>query len=337
VSAGPAPAPRSAGQVRWGVLATGGIAHLMTRDLLTHGHRVIAVGSRSPSAAADFAAEHGLDRWHGSYDDLLGDPDVDVVYVATPHHVHAENALAALGAGKHVLVEKAFTLNARQAQEVVDEAARRDLLVMEAMWSRFLPHMAFIRDVVASGRLGEVRSVHADHTQKLPDDPRHRLNDLALGGGALLDLGAYPLSFAHDLLGPVAEVSASATLGETGVDVEVATTLRHEGGALSTSFSSMRTRGRNQAVVLGTEGRIDVEPVWYAPCQVVVRDAEGHESERFDGRVSGRGMQYQAAEVERLLVAGETASAVLPPRESVAVMATMDRVRRAIGLRYPDE
>ena len=169
------------------------------------------------------------------------------MYVATPHSLHAENALAALAAGKHVLVEKAFTLNADQAREVAREAADRRLLVMEAMWTRFLPHMAFVREVAASGRLGKVCSVHADHTQKLSDDPAHRLNDLALGGGALLDLGVYPLSFAHDLLGPVAEVSASATMRETGVDADVATTLRHVGGGLSTSFSSSRTRGRNVA------------------------------------------------------------------------------------------
>jgi predicted dehydrogenase len=331
------PHPRSRGDVRWGILATGGIARLMTRDLLQHGHRVTAVGSRTSEAAAAFAAEHEIPRAHASYAALVADPEVDVVYVATPHPAHAENSLAALAAGKHVLVEKAFTLNADQARAVAREAAARGLLVMEAMWTRFLPHMAFVRDVVASGRLGEVHSVHADHTQKLPDDPAHRLNDPALGGGALLDLGVYPLSFAHDVLGPVTEVSASATMRETGVDADVATSLRHAGGGLSTSFSSSRTRGRNVASVLGTEGRIDIEAVWYSPAAVVVRDAKGHEVDRFDQPVTGRGMQYQAAEVERVLAAGETSSPLMTPDDSVAVMETMDRVRAAIGLRYPGE
>lgn len=337
MTSSPEASPRSRGEVRWGILATGGIAHLMTRDLLLHGHRVVAVGSRRPEAATTFAAEHGIHRAHASYDALLADPEVDVVYVATPHHLHAMNAMAALAAGKHVLVEKAFTLNADQARAVVREAADRQLLVMEAMWTRFLPHMAFLRDAIASGRLGEVCSVHADHTQKLPDDPAHRLNDPALGGGALLDLGVYPLSFAHDVLGPVIEVSASATMRETGVDADVATTLRHEGGGLSTSFASSRTRGRNVASVLGTDGRIDIEAVWYSPSTVVVRDAKGLEVERFEQSVSGRGMQYQAAEVERVLAAGGTSSPLLTPEESVAVIATMDRVRAAIGLRYPGE
>lgn len=329
--------PRSRGEVRWGILATGGIAHAMTRDLLLHGHRVTAVGSRRPEAARAFAAEHGIERAHASYDELLADPEVDVVYVATPHSLHADNALAALAAGKHVLVEKAFTLNAGQAREVVREAADQKLLVMEAMWTRFLPHMAFVRGVAASGRLGEVCSVHADHTQKLSDDPAHRLNDLTLGGGALLDLGVYPLSFAHDILGPVAKVSASATMRETGADTDVATTLRHVGGGVSTSFSSSRSHGRNVASVLGTEGRIDIEAVWYSPTVVVVRDANGQEVDRFDQSVSGRGMQYQAAEVERVLAAGELSSPLLTPEHTVAVMETMDRVRDAIELRYPGE
>jgi predicted dehydrogenase len=309
----------------------------MTRDLVAHGHRVTAVGSRDAGAAQAFADEHGLARAHGSYDRLLADPEVDVVYVATPHHLHAENASAALRAGKHVLVEKAFAINAAEAQAVVDDAAGLGLLVMEAMWTRFLPHMAFVREVIASGRLGRVHSLHADHTQKLSDDPAHRLNNPRVGGGTLLDLGVYPISFAHDVLGPVAEVEATASMGPTGVDTEVATILRHEGGGLSTSFSSMRTRGRNVATVLGTEGRLDIEPVWYSPAPAVVRDAAGREVERFEQPVSGRGMQYQAAEVERLIAAGETASPLLPPEETVAVVGTLDRVRAAIGLRYPGE
>jgi predicted dehydrogenase len=333
----PEPTPVSDGSIRWGILATGGIARAFTRDLLAHGHRVTAVGSRSADSARAFAGEFGIERAHPSYDDLVGDPDVDVVYVATPHNFHAANALAALEAGKHVLVEKAFTLNAHEARSVVEAARSRGLLVLEAMWTRFLPHMAFVRSVVGSGRLGEVRSLHADHTQRLPADPAHRLNNPHLAGGALLDLGVYPLSFAHDLLGPPVEVTARGTLKETGVDASVATVLRHEGSAISTSYSSSQTRGPNTAVVLGTEGRIDIAATWYAPAAVTVRDADGEVVERFDQPVSGRGMQYQAAEVERLLSSGQTASPLMTPEDSIAVMATMDAVRAAIGVRYPGE
>ena len=337
MSTSPAPAPLSAGEVRWGILATGGIARTFTRDLLDHGHRVTAVGSRAVQSARSFADEFGIRTAHGSYDGLVADPDVDVVYVATPHSSHAANALAALANGKHVLVEKAFTVNAVEARAVVDAAARADRLVLEAMWTRFLPHMTFVRDVVGSGRLGEIRSLHADHTQRLSSDPAHRLNDPHQAGGALLDLGVYPLSFAHDLLGAPVEVAARGTLRATGVDAAVATILRHGGGALSTSFSSSESRGPNTAAVLGTEGRVDIDAVWYAPSAVTVRDADGEVVERFEHPVSGRGMQYQAAEVERLLTSGETVSPSMTPQDSVAVMATMDQIRAAIGVRYPGE
>ena len=331
------PAPVSAGRFGWGILATGGIARAFTRDLLRHGHRVVAVGSRNLESARAFAAEFGIGRAHGSYDDLVADPDVDVVYVATPHNLHAANATAGLQNGKHMLVEKAFTVTAAEARAVVDLARSRQLLVIEAMWTRFLPHMAFVRSVVASGRLGAIRSLHADHTQRLPSDPAHRLNNLNLAGGALLDLGVYPLSFAHDILGAPVEVTATGFMKDTGVDAAVATILRHQSGAISTSYSSMETRGPNVATILGAEGRIDIGPVWYAPAEVTVRDADGEVVDRFADRVSGRGMQYQAAEVERLLTVGEHASPLMTPEDSVAVMATMDAVRAAVGVRYPGE
>ena len=328
---------RSGGAVGWGILATGGIARLFTRDLVTHGHRVEAVGSRSAASAQSFAAEFGIPRAHGSYESLVADPQVDVVYVATPHNFHAANALLALRAGKHVLVEKAFTLNAAQAQEVVDVGAANGRLVMEAMWTRFLPHMHQVRSWIRAGRIGEVRSLHADHTQSLPRDDAHRLNDPALAGGALLDLGVYPISFAHDLLGPVHEVHAVATFKPTGVDGSVATVLRHAGGAVSTSFSSAETRGPNRATVLGAGGRIEIGATWYAPAPVTLHGVDDRLVDRFDEPVTGRGMQLQAKEVERLLSRGEAASALMSPAGSVAVMATMDAVRSRIGLRYPEE
>jgi predicted dehydrogenase len=327
----------SAGQVRWGVLATGGIARAFTADLLMHGHRVTAVGSRSQSSARAFAERFSLPRAHGSYEDLLADPEVDVVYVATPHTLHADNALAALAHGKHVLVEKPFTVDAAQARAVLDSARSRGLVALEAMWTRFLPHLAFVRAAVRSGRLGEVRWLHADHTQALPADPAHRLNDPALGGGALLDLGVYPLSFAHDLLGAPVEVSASGRLKDTGVDADVATVLRHAGGAVSTSFSSSVARGPNTAVVLGTAGRLELDAVWYTPTTVTLRDAGGEVVERFAEPVTGRGMQHQAAELERLLAAGETVSPLLPPQATLEVMTVLDDVRAALGVRYPGE
>lgn len=329
--------PRSEGAVGWGILATGGIARVFTQDLLAHGHRVEAVGSRSLASAEGFASSYGIPRAYGSYEELVGDPRIDVVYVATPHNLHADNAKLALGAGKHVLVEKAFTLNAAQAREVIGCAAGHGLLVMEAMWTRFLPHMAQIRAWVAEGRIGEVRSLHADHTQRLPLDDGHRLNNPALAGGALLDLGVYPISFAHDLLGPVEALHARATFKPTGVDGSVATILQHVGCAVSTSYSSSETRGPNRATILGTQGRIEIDATWYAPARVTLYDVDNLVLDVFDEPVTGRGMHFQAAEVERLLGRGETASPLMGPADSVSVMATMDAVRARIGLRYPEE
>ena len=321
----------------WGILATGGIARLFTKDLKAHGYHVQAVGSRTLKSAEAFAEEFEVPQAYGTYEGLVGDPEVDVVYVATPHNFHASNARLALEHGKHVLVEKAFTMTAREAREITELAQERGLVVMEAMWTRFLPHMADVRTLVAEGAVGEVRSLHADHTQHLPFAETHRLNDLNLGGGALMDLGVYPISFAHDILGPPVDVVARATFKQTGVDASVATIFTHGGDAISTTYSSMETRGRNQATILGTNGRIEIAGTWYAPATVTLHDARGVLVQEFSTPVTGRGMQFQAAEVERLIRAGATAGTLMAPQDSIRVMETMDRIRDAINLRYPGE
>ncbi len=323
--------------LRWGILATGGIAHAFTNDLTTAGLTVAAVGSRSIESAERFASEHGIPRAHGSYEDLAGDPDIDIGYVATPHPSHAENAILLLQAGKHVLVEKPFTLTEAEAAAVRDVAAERGLLVMEAMWTRYLPHMVRIRELLAEGALGEIRAVTADHTQQISDDPAHRLNALELGGGALLDLGIYPISFAWDILGAPTSIIASGRLGETGADTEVATVFTHRGGALSSTLSSSRAVGANTAHIIGTTARIDIDRVWYTPTSFRLTAPDGTVLESYESQVDGRGMQYQALAAEALVASGLTDSDLLPIAESVAIMGTLDEVRRIIGVRYPSE
>ena len=323
--------------LHWGILATGGIAHAFTSDLRTAGLDVAAVGSRRVESAREFAAKYDIPHAHGSYEELVSDPTVDIVYIATPHPGHVDNALLALDHGKHVLVEKPFTLNETEAAIIRDRAAEKGLLAMEAMWTRYLPHMVRIREIIAAGTLGELRVVSADHTQKISTDPTHRLNALELGGGALLDLGIYPISFAVDVLGLPESVSAVARLSDAGSDAEVATVFVHRDGALSTTVSSSRAAGANTAQIIGTEARIEIDRVWYTPTSFRVVTPDGDVIEEFTTSIEGRGMQYQAEAAERFVAAGATSSDVLPIDETVAIMGVLDEVRRQIGVVYPGE
>ncbi|TLM82222.1 Gfo/Idh/MocA family oxidoreductase [Pseudarthrobacter sp. NamE2] len=324
----------SDGQLRWGILGTGFIAGLQVQDLLDNGFTVQAAGSRSLETSKAFTSRHGIATAHGSYEDLVADPDVDVVYVATPHVFHHANALLALNAGKHVLVEKAFTINVREARDIVDLATEKGLVALEAMWTRFLPHMAHLRKILADGLLGDVRKVVASHNQDLPKDPAHRLNDPALGGGALLDLGVYPISFAFDVFGAPQRILASAAMAATGVDRQTAAIFEYADGQQALVDCALDTAGNNRAAIIGTAGWVEIDSVWYNPVPFTRYDISGNVVERFDRPVKGRGMQYQAAELERLVREGATAGNLLPPCESVAIMAAMDEIRRQVGLSY---
>lgn len=323
--------------IRWGILATGWIARTFTRDLLLTGHNVAAVGSRSQASADTFAAQFSLPRAHASYEALSADPDVDAVYIASPHPQHAANARLMLKAGKHVLIEKPFALNAREAQELVDLAEAKGLVVLEAMWTRFLPHMVRLREIIAAGAIGTVRSVIAEHTMALPEDPGHRINDLALGGGAFMDLGIYSVSFAHDILGAPESIQSTARFKATGVDAQVATMCSHAGGATSFTLSASDTGGQNGARILGTRGHIEIAGNWCQPTSFQVFNADGVPVDAFSAEVTGRGMYFQADEMERLIGAGQIAGDIMPPSATVAVLRTMDVVRGQIGLRYPGE
>lgn len=329
-------------RIGWGILGAGYIAGHFARDLKLEGLTVAAVGSRSKDSARAFAAEHGIPAAHGGYEALVADPGVDVVYVATPHPFHAEHALLALRAGKHVLVEKPFALNAAQARTVLVEAQARGLLVLEAMWTLFLPHLVRLRHWISEGRLGELRTVLADHGQLLPSHPEHRANNAWLGGGALLDLGVYPVSLAVDLLGAPAEVRAVSTPLGTGVDAQTSILLRSHARAGSREAHAvlqcgLDARGPSRASVIGTSGRVDIPGVWYRPAPLELFDAGDTLVERWDRTVPGRGMQFQALEAERCIRGSLTASPVLPPQQTVAVMEVLDAVRAQIGLVYPQE
>ncbi len=323
------------GTLRWGILGPGGIAGAQASDLVQSGFTISAVGSRSRDSAAAFAAKYGIPNVHEGYEALVADPEVDIIYVATPHSFHYEQARLALAAGKHVLVEKAFTVTREQAEILAKIAKESGLVLLEAMWTRYLPHMVRLREVIAAGTIGEVRMVVAEHLQKLPSDPSHRLRDPALAGGALLDLGIYPISFAWDILGAPDSVLAQGSLTETGVDRQVAVILGYEGGKQASIQMALDAAGPNVATVIGTDGWIELDSTWYTPTTVTVRASDGSVLETFNPPVTGRGMQFQAAEMERLIEAGLTEGEILPVSETAAIMGTLDEVRRQIGLEYP--
>jgi predicted dehydrogenase len=323
--------------LRWGILGTGWIARHMTSDLAINGSTVTAVGSRTQGKADAFATEYGIPNAHGSYESLVADPDVDVIYVATPHPSHVGDATLALNAGKHVLLEKPYTINAAEARIVADLARERGLVVLEAMWTRWMPHMIRLREIIAAGTLGDVRTVIVDHNQKLSQDPSHRLQDPALGGGALLDLGIYPVSFAWDVFGAPSSIHAISSPTPTGVDRQTAMLFGYPDGQQAVMHTASDTYGPNTAAVIGTKAWVQIDSVWYNPTTMRVIDPDDLVLEEFDGRTEGRGMQFQAAELERIVASGRLEDDILPPSQSVAIMESLDTIRSQIGLRYPSE
>jgi predicted dehydrogenase len=312
--------------VRWGVLGTGGIAATFAADLeLTDSGVVTAVGSRTRESADRFADRFGVDRRHASYEDLVADPEVDVVYVSTPHPMHHDNAILALRAGKPVLVEKAFTMNAGEARDVVRVARENGLFAMEAMWTRFLPHTAVIREWLASGVLGEIVTVTADHGQWFAQDRDFRLFAPELGGGALLDLGVYPVSFASFVLGTPSRVLAAIDPAFTGVDGQTSMIFGYEGGAQAVLNCTLRAKSPTRAAIVGTDARIELDGDFYAPTSVTLITRDG-EPTRVESTHEGRGLRHEADEVARCLAAGELESPLMPLDETISIMETMDAV-----------
>ncbi|MEV4142945.1 Gfo/Idh/MocA family oxidoreductase [Amycolatopsis sp. NPDC049691] len=314
--------------LRWGIMGTGGIAGAFAEDLkLTDSGVVAAVGSRTAESAERFADARGVPTRHSSYEALANDPDVDVVYVATPHPLHHGNARLALEAGKPVLVEKPFTMNAEEARDLVALAKERNLFLMEAMWTRFLPHIRHIRELLPS--LGDVVTVAADHGQWFAEDPAFRLFAPELGGGALLDLGIYPVSFASMVLGTPDRVAAMATPAFTGVDAQMSMLFGYPNGAQAVLNCTLSAVSPTTAVVVGTDARIEVDGPFYAPASFTLVPREG-ERVRHEYVDEGRGLRHQADEVARLLAAGDTESPLMPLAETVSIMTTMDRVLTAV-------
>ncbi|MEO9181096.1 MAG: Gfo/Idh/MocA family oxidoreductase [Acidimicrobiales bacterium] len=312
--------------LKWGIIGTGGIARTFARDLALTGVGVVsAVGSRTLRSADAFASEYAIPRGYGSYEQLVADAEVDVVYVATPHPMHYENATLALEQGKPVLVEKAFTMTSDEARRLVASAREKRLFLMEAMWTRFLPNIFALRALVARGELGRIVSVEADHGQWFISDPAFRLFNPALGGGAMLDLGVYPVSFASMVLGTPSRVAALTQPAFTGVDGSVAMVFGYESGAQAVLSCTSAARTPTRASISGTDARIEIAGSFYAPGPFTLVQRNGDE-QNFEFESVGRGLHYEAREVARCIEEGLLESPLMPLDETISIMGTMEQV-----------
>ncbi|MDX9953588.1 MAG: Gfo/Idh/MocA family oxidoreductase [Anaerolineae bacterium] len=356
-----------ADNLRWGILGTGAIAQQFARGLrVLPDARLVAVGSRTAESAERFGHAFDIPRRHADYRALAEDPDVDVIYIATPHTLHAENTLLCLRAGKAVLCEKPFALNAAEAQMMIAEARARRLFLMEAMWMRYLPAMVQVRRWLAEGVIGDVRMVMADFGFRTSFDPQSRLLDPALGGGALLDVGIYPVSLAFMVLGTPQLITGAAHLGVTGVDEQSAWIFAYPQGQLAVLSAAVQTTTPTEARILGTKGAIHIHAPMYRPERLTLtrqglanfpsrlpagiksfgralglnrlwrrlRSAGGND---YHFPLHGNGYNYEADEVARCMREGRLESALMPLDETLVIMETLDQLRAQWGLVYPGE
>jgi predicted dehydrogenase len=322
------------GNTRWGIIGTGKIAKEFAAALHdTPGAVLAGVASRSSASAEAFAQEHGVAQAYGSYQALVDSPDIDLVYIATPHTEHAANALMALDAGKGVLCEKPFTMNHAEAGQVVEKARAKNLFLMEAMWSRFMPALAEVQRIIASAEIGRVNQVTADFGFTAAFDPAHRLFNRELGGGALLDLGIYPLSIAAALLGPVTSVTAQAEIGATGVDLTTGFILRHEGGGVSACACSLTAHTPVELTVSGPGGFIRMNSRFHHPESITVTRADGV-ARTIATPFLGNGYVHEVIEAQRCWQAGMMESPGMTHADTLALMKVLDTIRAQIGLAY---
>lgn len=321
---------------RWGILGTGRMAAAFAADAVhAQDSTVVAVGSRTSASAASFADRFAIAHPHGSYADLLADPEVDAVYLATPHPQHHLLALQTIAAGRAVLVEKSFTVTLAAAEEVVEAARTAGVFCMEAMWTRFQPAVVEAARLIETGEIGEVRAVQADLGAHRPFDPTDRLFDPALGGGAILDLGVYPVHLATQFLGAPRLVAAVGSRYPNGVDGTVSLTLDHGSGRSSSLICSLESQTPGRATILGTRGTIELEPRFHHPTDLVLR-RHGDDPVRMHLPPPGRGYSLEMDEVSRCLAAGLTESPAMPLADTLTVQAVLQEALDQLGIGLTD-
>jgi predicted dehydrogenase len=323
--------------IRWGILATGEIAHQFAADLpAADGAELLAVGSRELAKAEKFAGQFKIPRCYNSYDKLLADKDIDAIYVATPHPLHVENTIAALQAGKAVLCEKPFAVNAAEARRMIAAARQHRRFCMEAMWTRFLPVHVRLRELLGQGAIGQVQMLTADFGFASSPEKEDRLFNPAMAGGSLLDVGVYPIALSFMVLGPPSRIIAQACIGPTGVDERAAMIFRYGTGALALLSSAIATATPQEAILCGSEGRIRLPRPWWRGEKIILSRPD-REDEVIELPIVGNGLHYEADEVARCLRKGLRQSRIMPLAETLKIARTMDRIRRQWKLSYPFE
>ncbi len=321
---------------KWGILGCGHIAHKFAEALnRLEQAELYAVASSDRKRADEFRNLHHASTSYGSYEAMLDDPEVEIVYVATPHSHHYLHTRMSLEAGKAVLCEKAFTIDAAELEELIDLAGRKKLFLMEALWTRFLPHINKAMSLIAEGAIGTLNMVQADFGFKADFIPEKRLFNRDLGGGALLDIGIYPVFLAYLLLGFPEQVEAIAAIGTTGVDEQIAISMRHRNNTISSLNSTLVSSTRIEATLYGSQGSIRMSKIWFGPTKIqLFRD--GSPEELFDFSYDDNGFEYEAAEVMKCLDQGKTMSSIWSLHQSLELMRLLDEIRFKCGIFYPN-
>lgn len=326
-------------KLRWAILGTGKIGNRFAEALnnIPEQAELLAVGSRRQETADDFGEKYSIPRRYDSYAQAAADPDVDVVYIGTPGVFHLRDVSMCLEAGKHVLCEKAFTINAKEAKQLIDLAREKKLFLMEAMWTRFFPIHIKIREVLAEGILGKVNGITINFLAKPPFNLDNRFFDLNLGAGVLLDTASYGVSWASSLFGEPEAVTGLAVFGESGADYQTSLVLRYPGGQLVSIMSSQISFDDKDAIIFGTDGKIVVHDPWYKPTRMTVYVAGRDPEEIIMPLGKYNGYEFEAMEAMKCIQAGKLESDVIPLNETLSIMKTLDEVREQWGHKFPFE
>ncbi|HOK51197.1 MAG: Gfo/Idh/MocA family oxidoreductase [Bacteroidales bacterium] len=320
--------------IHWGILGTGRIAEKFAIGLqhVTNA-QLYAVGSRTKEQAIQFASRYNIPRAYGSYAELAADPNVDVIYIASPHVFHAEHTLLCLEAGKAVLCEKPFAMNARQVSDMIKKAKEKDLFLMEALWTRFLPTVRHTEQLIASGVIGDIIQIQSDFGFKAEYDPQWRLFNKQLGGGSLLDIGIYPVFIALLLLGMPDEIVSSAVIGKTGIDESIGAIFKYNNGKIASLTSTFMANTPTETIISGTEGRIRFHRMWHMPTFLTLTKNDGT-SEDIRFNYAANGYEYEAQEVTNCLLQGLKESPLLPLSFSEKLISLLDTIRGQWNLEY---